>query len=287
MLAFSGCGLHRVGGVASCGIRRDFRCTRCRHARDPQACRRWELVPRNGGCARGRRGWMTLRRPAGSVPLVKDVIGDRGTARRFDLFRVRIAAHAYRQLKGSDIDVAVLVGPSHFVEFEGVAIYEAGGFETPLGVAAVDEECASAMMAATPVVRGKVSAHAREHSLEMQLPFLQRVAPTARIVPLVMGFQTPNTVRALGDALGAALRGRRAILVASTDLSHYHDAATASAPRRGGDRLRVASGCGLPAARARPVSGARLRRWADGGRHARGAPPRRARRVDLEVRRFG
>ena len=72
------------------------------------------------------------------------------------------------------------------------------------------------------------AAHAREHSLEMQLPFLKRVAPAARIVPLVMGRQTAETARALGDALGAVLDGRNALLVASTDLSHYHDAATAA-----------------------------------------------------------
>ena len=62
----------------------------------------------------------------------------------------------------------------------------------------------------------------------MQLPFLQRLAPALPIVPLVMGYQTPQTARALGDALAAALDGRRALLVASTDLSHYHDAATAA-----------------------------------------------------------
>ena len=65
----------------------------------------------------------------------------------------------------------------------------------------------------------------------MQLPFLQRVAPDAAIVPLLMGFQTATTARLLGEALAAvlgALRGRRAILVASTDLSHYHDAVEAA-----------------------------------------------------------
>jgi AmmeMemoRadiSam system protein B len=62
----------------------------------------------------------------------------------------------------------------------------------------------------------------------MQLPFLQRVAPRTKIVPLVMGRQTADTARGLGDALGDVLRGRKAVLIASTDLSHYHDAATAA-----------------------------------------------------------
>jgi hypothetical protein len=139
-----------------------------------------------------------------------------------------VAACAYRQLRGLAFDVAVLVGPSHFVGFDGVAVCGSGGFETPLGVARIDEACASALMAATGIVHEHAAAHAREHALEMQLPFLQRVAPRAAILPLLMGFQTAETARALGDGLVAALRGRRAILVASTDLSHYQDAAAAA-----------------------------------------------------------
>ena len=62
----------------------------------------------------------------------------------------------------------------------------------------------------------------------MQLPFLRHLAPGAPIVPLVMGYQHADTARALGDALAAVLRGRRALVVASTDLSHYHDAQIAA-----------------------------------------------------------
>src|SRR5437762_1007963 len=138
-----------------------------------------------------------------------------------------VAAHAYRLLKDRAFDVAVLVGPSHFVGFDGVSIVASGGFETPLGVAAIDAACARALREASPIIREQPAAHLREHSLEMQLPFLQRLAPTVPIVPLVMGYQKAETARALGDALSDALRDRKALLIASTDLSHYHDAATA------------------------------------------------------------
>ena len=195
---------------------------------------------------------MNLRRPAvagtwypGSAAALADAVdgylaaADDGPSELTDLVALvaphaglmysgRVAAYAYRQLRGRAIDVVILVGPSHFVGFDGVAIYRSGGFDTPLGVAEIDEACASARMMAAPIVGEHPAAHAREHSLEMQLPFLRRLAPTAAIVPLVMGFQTTETARALGDALGAVARGRRALLVASTDLSHYHDAATAA-----------------------------------------------------------
>jgi AmmeMemoRadiSam system protein B len=140
-----------------------------------------------------------------------------------------VAAHAYRLLRGRIFDVAVLVGPSHFVGFDGVSLYPSGGFETPFGVTPIDAECARAIAAASDVVLDRPAVHAREHSLEMQLPFIARLAPALPIVPLLMGYQTAGTVAALGAALAAALQGRRALLVASSDLSHYHDAATASA----------------------------------------------------------
>ena len=97
---------------------------------------------------------------------------------------------------------------------------------------AIDAGCAEAIAAATPIVHDHPAAHAREHSLEMQLPFLEHLAPGLPIVPLLMGFQRAATASELGAALAVALRGRHALLVASTDLSHYHDAATAAAMDR-------------------------------------------------------
>ncbi|HXD73569.1 MAG TPA: AmmeMemoRadiSam system protein B [Vicinamibacterales bacterium] len=139
-----------------------------------------------------------------------------------------VAAHAYRLLRGRTFDAAVIVGPSHFVGFDGVAAPGADGFETPFGVARVDTDLIAALKEHAGAIREHPAAHAREHSLEMQLPFLQHVAPGIPIVPLVMGSQTDATARTLADALAAVLRGRNALLVASTDLSHYHDAPTAA-----------------------------------------------------------
>jgi AmmeMemoRadiSam system protein B len=139
-----------------------------------------------------------------------------------------VAAHAYRLLADRRFDVAVLVGPSHFVAFDGVALYRTGGFETPLGVADIDRESADRLRASSPVICERPEAHRQEHSLEMQLPFLQRVAPATPIVPLLMGRQDPATADALAEALASVLRGRNVLLIASTDLSHYHDAVTAS-----------------------------------------------------------
>jgi AmmeMemoRadiSam system protein B len=138
-----------------------------------------------------------------------------------------VAAWAYRSVQGADVDVVVLVGPSHRVGFEGVALYPRGGFSTPLGPIAIDADVADAIRAAAPVVHDDVTAHALEHSLEMQLPFLRRVLPGTPIVPLLMGHQSAETIDSLASGLGSALAGHRALLVASSDLSHYLDARTA------------------------------------------------------------
>jgi AmmeMemoRadiSam system protein B len=138
-----------------------------------------------------------------------------------------VAAHAYRQLHDRAIDTLIIVGPSHFVAFEGVALYPAGGFESPLGTAQIDELFAEDLLAATPIVHEDRGPHRREHSLEMQLPFVRRVTPGAKIVPLLMGHQTEDTARELGAALARVGRGRSTVLIASTDLSHYENVKTA------------------------------------------------------------
>jgi hypothetical protein len=145
------------------------------------------------------------------------------------LYSGPVAAHAYRQLRDRIIDTLVIVGPSHFVAFDGVALYAKGGFATPLGVAEIDDAFASELMAATFVIHEDRGSHRREHSLEMQLPFVRRVAPQARIVPLLVGQQTEETATALGEALGRVGHDKSVVLIASTDLSHYENAATARA----------------------------------------------------------
>jgi MEMO1 family protein len=110
-----------------------------------------------------------------------------------------------------------------------VSLWPAGTFDTPLGPLPVDAALGAALRAATPIVIEHAPAHAREHSLEMQLPFLAALAPATPIVPLVMGFQTRETAFALGEALASVLAHRRALMVASSDLSHFYDAGTASA----------------------------------------------------------
>ncbi len=146
-----------------------------------------------------------------------------------------VAAFAYRAIAKARYSSIVMVGPSHFVGFDGVSVWPRGAWQTPFGAVAVDESLASAIAGATREVIEHRPAHAREHSLELQLPFIAHLCRGVPIVPLVMGYQRRATAFALGDALGRVLgsaswqeRGERVLLVASSDLSHYHDARVAA-----------------------------------------------------------
>jgi hypothetical protein len=141
-----------------------------------------------------------------------------------------VAAYAHAMLRArADLSV-VLVGPSHRFAFDGIALWPRGAFETPLGQTPIDEELAGALLAESEGIVDGRRPHLEEHSLEMQLPFLQVLCPGLQIVPALMGRQTRASVEALAAALAAVVpRSRRpVVLVASSDLSHYHAAPVAN-----------------------------------------------------------
>jgi AmmeMemoRadiSam system protein B len=139
-----------------------------------------------------------------------------------------VAAWGYSLLAGQPPATIVLAGPSHRGDFEGLAVYPEGAFETPLGACEIDAEVAARLLACGPPFVALPAAHRLEHSLEMQLPFLQVVAPRARIVPVLLGTQETGEHHALAAGLAAVARDRPdLLLVASSDLSHYQSATVA------------------------------------------------------------
>ena len=146
------------------------------------------------------------------------------------MFSGPVGAYAYKAAAAAGpFDAILLAGPSHFVAFDGIALYPSGAFESPLGPAIIDETLAREIAESSPVVHVMPDAHRREHSLEMQLPFIRRLMPDVPIVPMLMGLQTRDTIEAFAAVLATAAEGRRVLLVASTDLSHYFDAQRARA----------------------------------------------------------
>lgn len=136
-----------------------------------------------------------------------------------------VAASVYARLeKAKDkITRVVLIGPSHRIGFRGLAVSHATAFATPLGDVDVDQ-AAIEQIAQLPYVEYIEQAHAYEHSLEVHLPFLQETLEDFKIVPIVAGDASPEQVAQVLDYLWG---GEETLIVISSDLSHYHDYATA------------------------------------------------------------
>jgi hypothetical protein len=137
-----------------------------------------------------------------------------------------IAASAYATLapRAQDITRVVLLGPSHFVPFRGLAWPGVEGFRTPLGDVELDVAAFDRIRDLADVVT-LAEAHAREHSLEVQLPFLQVLLPQFRLVPLAVGDADAASVAGVLDALWG---GPETLVVVSSDLSHYRSYAAAA-----------------------------------------------------------
>ncbi len=146
-----------------------------------------------------------------------------------------IAASAYNRLKKARdrITRVVLIGPSHRVAFRGLAVSRAETFTTPLGRVLVDLAAVQAIVQ-LPFVEYIEQAHTYEHSLEVHLPFLQEVLDNFKIVPIVAGEASPEQVSQVLDALWG---GDETLIVISSDLSHYHDYATAQQMDKSTSRL--------------------------------------------------
>ncbi|MGV8057416.1 MAG: AmmeMemoRadiSam system protein B [Smithellaceae bacterium] len=144
------------------------------------------------------------------------------------IYSGQVAAYAYKLIRGKKYDAVVIVGPSHRVAFQGVSIFSRGGYETPLGVVPIASDLADKIKNFSGIVNDIPAAHLQEHSLEIQLPFLQVALGDVSFVPLVMGDQTASTCYELAEAIYSAVRDKKILVVGSSDLSHFHNYNVAS-----------------------------------------------------------
>ena len=144
-----------------------------------------------------------------------------------------VAGYAFAPLRGKSFDLVAVISPFHQMAVQPLITTAHSAYATPLGNVPVDKESMLTLDAAlkadlgfglSPMLRD------REHSLEIELPFLQRaLAGDFRLLPVMVRAQEPEVARALGSALAEVLKGKNALLVASTDLSHFYDQKTANA----------------------------------------------------------
>lgn len=134
----------------------------------------------------------------------------------------QIAANAYNLVRGNQYDVVVIVGPSHRVAFHGISVFSRGGYETPLGIVPVEEEMAEKIRSLSKIVDDIPAAHLQEHSVEIQLPFLQIALGDFSFLPLVMGIQDADSCQKLAETIFQSSHGKKILIVGSSDLSHFY-----------------------------------------------------------------
>jgi len=139
----------------------------------------------------------------------------------------QVAAYSYKLLEGKPITKVIVISPSHVEYFPFASVFTGAGYETPLGTVPVDRAMAEKIVDGD-LVKASPSGHLQEHlsrqehALEVQIPFLQMVLGDFTIVPIVMGDQTWDICEALGRAIAPLLEDPGVVVVASSDLSHFH-----------------------------------------------------------------
>ncbi len=132
-----------------------------------------------------------------------------------------VAAYAYALLRAEPPNRVVVIAPSHRVPSQGVSALDADFYETPLGRVPIDRTSVKQLIGQFDWISYDPRLFAREHSLEVQLPFIQKVAPKAQIIPLVMGNPSLELARKLAEALSSTFSTRAPLYVASSDMSHF------------------------------------------------------------------
>lgn len=133
-----------------------------------------------------------------------------------------VAAHGYKLLEGRKFDTVIMIGPSHHAAFNGASIWQSGEWRTPLGTVEVDSELAKAIAGEDPKLEAPSGPHIPEHSLEVQLPFLQKTLKNFKIVPILIVNPTLENCDILAKAIVRHLKSKKILILVSTDLSHYH-----------------------------------------------------------------
>jgi AmmeMemoRadiSam system protein B/AmmeMemoRadiSam system protein A len=138
-----------------------------------------------------------------------------------------VAGYAYQCVKGKNYERVVVIAPSHYDAFGFSSVYDGDAYTTPFGQVPVDKAFAKKLAGMSPLIKLSSAGHTAtrdrpEHSLEVELPYLQRAIGSFMLVPVIMGDQSYEHSRALGAAIAKLTQGTSTLIVASSDLSHYH-----------------------------------------------------------------
>jgi len=131
------------------------------------------------------------------------------------------AAFAFKQLTEEKFDTIIIMANSHHNRFPGVSVFPEGFYKTPLGEVGIDSELAKALIASSDRIFFEPDAHRYEHAIEVELPFLQKTLKDFKIVPLLFGNVFEKDYQIVAEAIAKSSKGKKVLVVASSDLSHY------------------------------------------------------------------
>lgn len=137
------------------------------------------------------------------------------------------AAWGFKQLEGMNYSRIIILGSSHRAHFSEAAVYNKGAWQTPLGKVEIDEDLADSLIIGSDLIKSDLNAHQEEHSLEVEVPFLQQILSDFKIVPILLGHSDDQVLQSLAEAIVNNL-DQETLLVISSDLSHYPDYPTAN-----------------------------------------------------------
>jgi len=143
------------------------------------------------------------------------------------IYSGQVAAYSYKQISGKKFDSIFIIAPSHSEYFNFISIFNGDAYRTPLGLVYIDKERSKILADKSPYIKLSEQGHLDEHSLEVQLPFLQVLFENIKIVPIVIGQQNSNNIKELGSTIGNLFKNDNILIIASTDLSHYYPYNTA------------------------------------------------------------
>jgi len=137
------------------------------------------------------------------------------------IYSGQIAAYGFSELAGQNINTVILIGNSHHAYFEGAAIYDRGYFKTPLGEVEIDADLAQKIISENKKIKADLGAHTAEHSLEVEIPFLQQTLKDFKLVPILMSEVDLEGIKILVQAISRNIKDKNVLVVASSDMSHY------------------------------------------------------------------
>lgn len=135
-------------------------------------------------------------------------------------FSGQVSAYGFKTLLGRKFDTVIILGDSHYERFDGVSVWSKGSWQIPFGEIKIDEDLAEKILAASKRFIKRDSPHLWEHSLEVQLPFLQKVLKNFKILPIIFGSENKDWCK-LAEIILQNINNKKVLIIASSDLSHY------------------------------------------------------------------